>query len=82
MSRYSENFSHHGSSGPSLARALRYRSGGSDRRPSRTAARYPPAKMEYITAKAHPTPKTNPRKTPIIADQRVAMLSEVYAAIQ
>lgn len=34
---------------------------------SRTAARYPPIKIEYITARAQPTPKANPRKNPISA---------------
>jgi len=29
--------------------------------------------MEYITARAHPTPKTKPRNTPIIADHIVVI---------
>src|SRR5271163_494810 len=36
--------------------------------------------MEYITANAQPTPKTNPRKTPIKVGQRELMLVGVYSA--
>ena len=55
--------------GWALIRALRSRSGSVGRDASRTAARYPPMKMEYMTASAQPTPKVKPRKKPMIEPQ-------------
>ena len=58
-----------GVEGLERTRALRSLSGSSGKAVSRTAARYPPMKMEYITASAHPTPNVKPRKKPIIEPQ-------------
>src|ERR1017187_2733827 len=63
----------------SFAIALARRSGGGTICESFTAARYPPRKIEYITASAQPTPKTKPRKQPIAADQRTVMWASLAA---
>ncbi len=36
-------------------------------------------KMEYITARAQPTPKTKPRKTPMSALEKKSTMMQWYA---